>query len=132
MTVTAAINGQSVGTSTNIGDDKFPQKVTCQSGTDRFFIEATLLNGAGGYDPAQALVVFYTSYSQSVTANAAMIALLRQMARRLDVKPRREAGATQIKVSDLEPLSGPYIYLWTQVPTVSVAQTLTVNVVEGP
>lgn len=132
MTVTASISGQSIGTSTNIGPDKFPQKVTCQSGTDRFFIEATVTNGAASYDPANAIVIFYSSYSQSATANAALIDKLRKNARRLDVKPRRLAASVVVLASDLEPLSGPYIYLWCEIPTVSVAQTLDVNVVEGP
>lgn len=132
MTVTAAISGQSIGTSTNVGADKFPQKVTAQSITDRFFIEVTVLNGASRYDPANAITVFYTSYSQSITADSTMMAKLRQLARRIDVKPRVDGSATQIKVSDLEPLSGPYIYLWCEIPTVTVAQTLTVNVIEGP
>ena len=132
MTTTAAISGQSIGTSTNVGTDKFPAKVTCQSGSDRFFIEAILTNGAGGYDKAQEVLVFYASHTVSATADAAIVEKLRGCARQLAVKPREAGSAIQVKISDVEPLSGGYIYLWLEIPTVTVAQTITVNVVEGP
>lgn len=131
MTTTVAINGQSIGTSTNIGEDKFPQKVTAQTLSDRFFIEGKIVNGADAYDPSNRVVVWYASCSESVTA-AASVDLLRNTARRLEVVPSRRSGVSRTKVSDCEPLSGGYIYLWTEVPKLATASTLTVSVIEGP
>jgi len=132
MTTTAAISSQSIGTSTNVGEGKFGQKITAQATTSAFVVTPRVTNGAAGYDPANEIVVRYTSSSFSLTMSAATIAALAPTARFVSVKPAREGGGVVIKDSSLEPITGGYIYLWCDIPTVAVAQTLDVNLVEVP
>lgn len=131
MTTTASISSQSIGTSTNIGEGKFPQKITAVATTTAFVICPRITNGAGDYNPASELVVWYSSSSYSVTAAQAAVQL-RPTARFVSLKPSPKGSGVVIKDSTLEPLTGPYIYLWCDVPTFSVAATLDVNVVELP
>ena len=131
MTTTAAISAQSVGTSTNVGEGKFPQKVTTTGYSDRFYIEGKITNGAGSYSPANKVRIWYSSYSASITA-AAAVDLLRANARYLDLTPSPDGSIARSQISLCEPLSGLYIYLWVDIPTQTVAQTLDVNVIEGP
>lgn len=131
MTTTAAINAQSVGTSSNVGEDLLAYKLTPQSTTDRFFVEALLTNGAGGYDMAQRPRIWYACHSVSMTAALAP-KILKQTARYLEIVPSPFSGKQVARVSQLEPLSAAYVYLWLEMPAVTVAQTLTVNLIEGP
>lgn len=131
MTTTASISGQSIGTGANIGYGLFPRKVTRQVTTTAFVIAAKVTNGAAGYTPQQEIRIWYSSSSFSVLA-ADAAAALHDTARYLDVKPDALAGGIEIKDSSLEPITGDYIYLWCDIPTVAVAQTLDVNVVELP
>jgi hypothetical protein len=131
MTVTAAISGQSIGTSSNVGSGLFPQKVTRQVTTTAFHIAARVTNGTGGYDPHAEVRVWFSSTSFNITA-AAAVSQLKSTARYLDVRPLAETAGVVIRDSSFEPITGSYIHLWVDVPTVSVAQTLDVNVVELP
>ena len=131
MTITAAISGQSIGTSTNVGPDKFAYKVTAQTISDRFFIEGRITNGVHDYNPTNRTRIWYASSTFSVTA-AASVDLLRQTARYLELRESNLSGVARVTVSLCEPLSGGYVYLWAEVPNHVVAQTLDVNVIEGP
>lgn len=131
MTVTASIGSQSIGTGSNVGNDKFAQKVTCASGTTAFLIEAKVTNGASAYDPSLRPMIWYASSSFSVTA-AAAVDLLRNAARYLEVIPSPNGSVARIRATELETIRGGYIYIWCDIPTVTVAQTLDVDVVELP
>lgn len=131
MTTTAAINAQSVGTSTGVGEDLLAYKLTPQSTSDRFFVEALLTNGAGGYDMAQRPRIWYACHSVSMTASLAP-KILKQTARYLEIVPSPFGSKQVARISQLEPLAAAYVYLWLEMPAVAVAQTLTVNIIEGP
>lgn len=129
MTTTDSIASQSVGTSTNIGEGKFPQKITAQSTTSGFFVSLRLTNGAGSYPRPTNLRCWFTSSNFSITAAAAVLAL-RQQARYVDLRPSPDASGVMCAQSELEVLAGAYIYFWFDVPTLSVAATLDASCVE--
>jgi hypothetical protein len=132
MTTTTVINAQSIGTSTNVGTNKFPQKTTAQQSSDRFFVEVSLTNGAAPANRTSKLFVRYASSSIDMTAAQAMVAL-GQASSVIVLTPADIAGGTVIVGSLLEPLSGAYVYIWVDsIPTQAVAQTLTVKLIEGP
>lgn len=131
MTTTTAVNAQSIGTSTNVGENLFAYKLTPQSTTDRFFIEAILTNGAGGYDVSSKIYIRYACHSVDMTAALAP-PILRSGSRFLEVIGSSSAGQVTARTSLLEPLAAAYVYLWVDVPNQTVAQTITVKVIEGP
>lgn len=131
MTTTAAISGQSIGTSTNIGDGRFPQKVTANAASTAFNVAARVTDGAGPTNPGT-VRVWFSSSSFNITA-AVAVAALGTTARYLDVNLVDSRGSQIIiRDSTLEPLTGGYIYLWCSIPSLGTAATLDVNVVEVP
>jgi len=131
MTSTQVITSQSIGTSTNKGEDLFAIRLTPQSITDRFFVEAVITNGAAGYDIGNRPVVKFACYNASITASGAP-AILKRSARYLELLPSINASAVVSRTSVCEPLSGPYIYLWVDCPAFATAATLSVWIHEGP
>lgn len=132
MTTTASISGQSIGTGSNVGAKLFPQKVTVNVATTAFVISGRVTNGTGNYPQTLYVRIWFTSSSFSVTAAQAVDQLNRAPARYLDLPLKEAAGQVTIKDSMLEVLTGGYIYLWCEVPTMTTAATLDVNVVELP
>jgi hypothetical protein len=131
MTTTNSIASQSIGTSTNVGAGKFPQKVTRQSTTTAILVNVRITNGAAGYAKTDEVRVWFTSSSFDITA-ALAVNQLRQNAFYVDVRPAQDAAGVSIKSSDIESIQGTYIYFWCDIPTVAVAQTLDVDLVELP
>ena len=130
MTTTAVIASQSIGTSTNYGADKFPQKVTLTTGTTAFTVEGKITNGAGGY-AKQDIRVWYSVSSFDATA-AAAVEIFRFNARYVDLSFGPNGGDIRARASLLEPASGGYLYLWCDVPKLSTAATFDVSTVELP
>lgn len=131
MVTNNSISGQSIGTSTNIGEGLFPQKITLNAATTCFVITPRITNGAASYDPANEIIVRYSTSSFSITA-AQAVSQLDCTSRYVPVKMKPNNGAVAIKDSSLEPVTGGYLYLWCEIPKLSVAATLDVNVVELP
>lgn len=131
MTTTTSISSQSIGTSTNVGQGLFPQKVTKQTATTAFLVDVRITNGAGGYNPVSEVRVWYASSTFSLSA-ANAVTQLRAAAGYVDVRPSPHASGVTIRQSDLATVNGSYIYFWVDVPLVSVAQTLDVTLVELP
>lgn len=131
MVTNNSISGQSIGTSTNVGEGKFPQKITLNAATTAYVITPRLTNGAAAYDPAQVVRVWYTTSSFSLTA-AQAVAQLDTTARYIDVRFKPLNGQVNIKDSTLENVTGGYLYLWCDVPNLATAATLDVNAVELP
>lgn len=131
MTTTNSIATQSIGTGANKGEGLFPQKVTIAATTTAYVITARITNGTDGYKQAQELRIWFTSSSFSITA-AQAVTQLKSTARYLDIKPSPDSGDVRIKDSSLEPITGSYIYFWCDIPTVTTAQTLDVNLVQLP
>lgn len=130
LTITAAINAQSIGTSTNIGNSKFPTKVTLQAATTAFAVEASVTNGAGAaFNPRQKLDVRFAVSSFSLTDTAAPD-ILGQASNLLQVTPSEKGGEQRINVSELQPTPGGYFYVWLDVPVLPAASTVTVNLIE--
>lgn len=130
MTTSNAISSQSIGTSTNIGVDKFPQKITLATGTTAFAVEARVTNGASFY-AENAIRVWFAVSSFSVTA-AAAVELLRASAMYLDILPSKFGSIARSRQSLFCPAAGAYLYLWCDIPSTVVAQTLDVNTIELP
>lgn len=135
LTVTAAISSQSVGTSTNVGTAKFPQKVTLQAGTARIAVVGQLTLGTTGAavpDTGCRPRIWYanspTSYADAATGAAACHAT----ARYIDLVPGNVAGAVTEKGDGSQWVTGGYLYIWVDQPKFPVAGSLTVNVVELP
>lgn len=131
MTTTTAINAQSIGTGSNIGEGLFAYALTPQSTTDRFFVEAIITNGAAGYDVSNKIIVRFACHSVSMTAALAP-PILRSGARYMEVIGSSKAGQVTARTSLLEPLSAAYVYVWLDVPNQTTAQTITVKLIEGP
>ena len=132
MTPTTLINGQSVGTGANIGNNILSQAQTAfQASTTAFVITAKLTNGNGPVDPGQQIRIWYTSTQHTVTAGNAPTQL-NKTARYVDVKPNPGANAVTINDSALEPITGANLNLWCDVATYPLAGTLTVILVELP
>lgn len=129
MTITDSISGQSIGTSTNKGEGKFPQKVTAVTTTTIFLITARVTNGAGEYDQGNRIRIWYASSHFNLTAANAVLQLNKD-ASFLDIVPKREGGGVSIRSSLTELRNGEYIYFWCDIPGVTVAQTLDVSLVE--
>ena len=131
MTTTALIASQSIGTGANVGDNLAAAKFTPAAISDRYFVECILTNGATSYDLNNRPRVWYAGYSASITAALAP-AILRKAARYVEITPHVNAGLVAKKTSLLEPLDAPYVYVWIESPNLAVAQTLSVNIIEGP
>ncbi len=132
MTTTTVTNAQSIGTSTNIGDDKFVTKTAIQTGTTAFVITPRVTNEANS-NAGLVLRVWYTSSSYSLTASAALAsAALRQTAHYVDLRLNSDNSGVAINDSCLEPVTGGYIYTWCSIPTLILAATLDVNLTELP
>lgn len=129
MITTNSISGQSIGTGSNVGADKFPQKVTADTSTMAFIISGRVTNGSGDYPATLYVRIWFTSSSYSITAAQAPTQLNRG-ARYVDVQLKSFATGVTIRDSTTRVLSGGYIYLWCEVPNMPVAATLDVNVVE--
>jgi hypothetical protein len=130
MTTTNVIAAQSIGTSTNYGADKFPQKVTLTIGTTAFIIEGRITNGSDSYRKQDARI-WYAVSSFDLTAAAAAVAL-RPTARYLDLPFGPEGGDVRVRSSLLEPAAGSYLYIWCDLPKLATAVTLAINSVELP
>lgn len=131
MTTNSPISSQSIGTGSNKGEGILPQKITLAGTTTAFVITGRVTNGAAAYDPANEVIIWYSTSSFSITAAAAAVQL-RPTARYLSIKVSNLAAGVVIKDSSLEPVTGGYLYLWCDIPTFSVAATLDVNAVELP
>lgn len=130
MTITAVINGQSFGTSTNVGPNQFAiSPTTLQTSTTAFVVNVKIVLGAGTiFSKTTKLRVWYTSIFESTTAANAP-AQLGQTARYVDVILDRDTAKVD---STLEPVTGGFFNCWVDSPTLNVAGTLTVNLIELP
>ena len=135
MTETILINAQAIGTSTNVGDNKFSiNPVTLQSTTTAFYLDVKLANGAtaGAIDRNQKVVVYYSITSYTVTAGEAPFTL-GETSRYVKLTPRDGASKEVIAQSSLEPAGGGSdILCWVSAPTFPVAGALTVTLIELP
>ena len=136
MTTTAVLASQSLGTSTNVGGDltfaTAGMKITRQTATTAFVVSAKLTNGAGAYSLSDRPVIRYASSPFSVTYTAAPAMFRNGGSRYLELVPAIGAGGIVSRSSEIETVNGDYIYLWVDSPTVSVAWTLALSVLELP
>lgn len=134
-TETVLINAQSIGTSTNVGNNKFSiNPVTLQASTTAYYLDCKLANGAtaGDMDKGNTTFVRYANTAYTVTAAEAPHTLA-QVSRYVKVVPRDGASKEVIAQSSLEPAAGGTdILCWVDAPTFPVAGALTVTLVELP
>lgn len=135
MTVTQLLTAQSIGTGSNKGSDltfsTAAMKLTIQSGTSAFKVIGRLTNGAASYDRANRPTIRYVASPISDVYSDAP-PLYRESSRYLELIPAQGAGKISTRISDVETVSGSYIYFWMDVPTVSVAWTVDLYVTEIP
>lgn len=132
MTTTAAINGQSFGTGSNIGNQKFSiSPITLQAATTAYVVNVNWTAGASVEDRGSVVKVYYTTYHGTLTAQQA-IDQLGQTARFVEILAPQRAGGIQLRDSTFEPVTGTKFYCWVEAPKLSVAATLTVTLVELP
>lgn len=131
MTITQMLNGQTIGTGANKGEGLFATKLTLQSTTTAYVFTPRVTNGADSYLPKNEIIIWYTTSSFSITA-AQAVKQLKSTARYVSIKPSPDNAGVVIKDSSLEPNTGGYLYCWCDIPTVTTAQTLDVNIVELP
>ncbi len=132
MTTQSAISGQSFGTSTNVGNNKFSiNPLTLGAGTTAFVVNVQVTNGTAGGAPQQEVRVWYTTTMRTVTAANAPLQLA-STARYVDVRLSERTGGVVIKDSSLEPVTGSKFHCWVDAPTLDVAASLSVDLVELP
>lgn len=132
LTVTSVIAAQSFGTSTNVGNDKFPTKLALQAGTVVFSVTVSITNGAAVvYDRNQRLRAYFTTSPLSSTAADAptVYGLTSQY---LDVVPSLVPGGISAVVSPSAYVAGGFFYCWVTAPNLPAAATFTVTLVETP
>lgn len=134
-TETVLINAQSVGTGSNKGNSLFSiNPVTLQATTTAFYLDCKVVNGAtaGEIDHNFQVFVRYSITSYTVTAAEAP-ATLAHTSRFVKIMPRSGASKERIMQSSLEPAgAGSDILCWVDAPTLPVAGTLTVTLIELP
>lgn len=135
-TTTAVLSSQSIGTGSNAGNDltfaASTLKLTLQSTTTAYVISVKLTNGTGSYSLSNRPTIKYASSPFSVTYTAAPLLFRNGGSRYLEMVPGCEGNLAVSRSSDIETINGGYLYIWCYVPTVSVAQTLDISVLELP
>ena len=130
MTTQSAISGQSFGTSTNIGNDKFSiNPLTLGAGTTAYCVNVQVTAGTAGQGSQIEVRVWYTTTMRTVTAANAPIQL-KTTARYVDIRLNNGSGLITIKDSALEPATGSKFHCWVEAPKLDVAATLDVDLVE--
>lgn len=132
MTTQSAISGQSFGTSTNIGNNKFSiAPLTLADATTAIVVNAQWTNGAGPLNPSARLVVWFNTTMRTVSAANAPFTL-KQGAEFVVVEPHSDSSKIASKNSELAIKAGANFHCWVDAPTLPTAATLSVDVVELP
>ena len=133
MTTQSCISGQSIGTSTNVGNNLFSiAPKTFAATTTAYVVNAQVTNGSTkGQDKGNVIRVWYTSTMRTVT-NTDAPTKLGLTARYVDVRPQSSASLIRIVDSSLEPITGSKFHCWVDTPNLTEACTLDVDLVELP
>lgn len=133
MTTQSAISGQSIGTGSNIGTNKFSiNPLTFGATTTAYVVNVQLTNGAtSSLDKNQIVRVWYATTMRTVTAANAMVQL-GMTAKFVDLRPHFAPLLVRIVDSDLETITGSKFHCWVDAPTFPVAASLSVDLVELP
>ncbi len=125
MTTTNPVAGQSIGTSTNVGNSLFPTKVTLGTTDAAIVLTLRVTNGAGkGVDDERSIVTMWYSFSPISVSAAEAPELLKQNARFVELRLEPLAGKDRARDSEISAVSGQYLYLWFDVPKYNTAATL--------
>lgn len=132
MTTQSAIAGQSIGTSTNTGDDLFSiSPLTLAASTTAFVVNMQITSGAGPTGPQQDIRVYYTTTIRTVTSALAP-QQLGPTARFVELRVPQKGGQVAIRDSSLEPVTGSKFHCWVSCPGIPTAASLTVDLIELP
>jgi hypothetical protein len=127
MTTQAAINGQSFGTSTNVGNNKFSITPLTFGGTTERYVVSVKTVGAAGVLTPRYFRVWYATTPYSVDAANAPYHF--KNPRYVDVEVN---NGTVIIDSLVETCKGSKFHCWADAPKLEVAATLSVTLVELP
>lgn len=129
-TQTTVLNGQTFGTSTNVGNGKFAAATTAlQASTTAINVTVKVVQGSGQPNSQTTkLRVWFTTNSATIAA-ALQSEQLGQAASYVDVVL---TANTIYNTSLTEAINGSNFYFWVDAPTLTVASTVTVILNELP
>lgn len=132
MTNTTVINGQSFGTSTNVGDNLFaPAATTLASTTTAVNISVKIVLAANGKLWPNSLVrVFFATSPDTVTGAGDIPQQLGPAA--YEPLERNLDRRTLFFSAEYEVVNGTKFYCWVSAPTLDAAATITVKLNEVP
>jgi len=131
MTTTTIVSGQSIGTSTNVGNSKFPTKQTLSPTSAAIVLTLRVTNGAGkGVDDERSVITMWYALSPVSVTAAEGTELLKQNARFVDLRLEPLAEKDRARDSELIVVSGQYLYVWFDVPPFNTAATLNAYLTE--
>lgn len=130
MTTTAIINSQSIGTSTNVGDFVQPTRTALQATTTQVQVIISITRGAA--IPEGSYVGVYQAVSPVNWGTGAPNMQQVQMNAQFTRVPLRADRVVIEIASGTLPTAAGFHYCWLQVPVMSVASTITVNLEETP
>lgn len=132
MTITTPLSAQSFGTGANVGNGKFPTKVTLEATTTAAQLELVITNGAVKGELRQEVKLHF-AFSAIDTTAAAAVTTLRHSSRFLTVPPAEAVSGVAAKISLLEPAPGTgFLYFWLDAPNLGTAATISVNLIQYP
>lgn len=131
MTTTTVINAQSIGTGSNVGVPVHASKLTCEALTTAYVINAQLTNGAARYSRSNEVRIWYASSPYNMTASQAADRC-KQSARYLKIFGREDPSSITVQDTEVEVLSGQFLYIWLEVANQPAAQTISVIVTQLP
>lgn len=133
MTTTAILSGVSLGTSTNIGQFFNPVKTALQAATTTVKLSSQLTLGAASGANASSRVKVWQAVSP-ISYGSALLGAQALFQGATYSLIRLDALATNtIEIpSELLVTAAGYHYCWVEAPTLTVAATLTVNLLEIP
>lgn len=129
MTITALLTAQSVGTSSNVGTGLYAAKLALQAATAGLVITAQLTAGAAqSVDPKQRLKVWFTTSPFDVSSG--IVAQFDLDSKQVELNCPQGPSGVRVTTSEFVINQGGYLYYWVEVPTLAVAGSLNLSVVE--
>jgi hypothetical protein len=104
-------------------------KLTLQTGTQRVALEALLTSSVPEADKPCDVDIYYVNTQQDITANAAAVAQLYRISKKLKVSVPIAPGKVMGQVPAFLAVGG-FVYVWVNHATKSGTATLTVSVNE--
>lgn len=133
MTTTAIINGASVGTGSNIGSFVSPTETALQAATTALKISAQITLGVLTDGNNSSVIKVWHAWSPINYPSAiAGVQALAQGAEYVQIRLNSNLSGVLEKGSELLITAGGYHYCWIEMPKLTTAATIIVNLIELP